>query len=112
MITWLKKLQNIVAHYTSDIVTLHRRITQLETMLRDRTDISMDISCRKDPNYVIMVGRYKNVDYVQTYSFAACDFEALIKYCNSIKKQGVIKVVDAPPIFRAVVSRELKGFVE
>ena len=105
MIKWLKKLKAIVASYDANLANAHARIAALETMVRERTDIAIDVGFWST-SHVIVVGRYKNADYVQTYSMDTPDLASLIDQLKQMERYGNVRRVDAPPQFRAVFERE------
>jgi hypothetical protein len=113
MLNWLKKLRRIVADYDRDLESLAAAVKAeraqrqaLETILRERTDIAVDVGF-KSPSHVIVVGRYKDQDFVQTYSIATPDLAALIDQLKAMERYGVVRQIDAPPQFRGVVKREI-----
>ena len=105
MIKWLKKLKSIVAGYDADLRNAHARIAELEKLVRDRTNIAVDVGFRS-MNHVIVVGRYKGADYVQTYTLDTPDIAALIDQLRQMERHGAVRRVDAPPPFRAVFEHE------
>ena len=106
MISWIKKLIGIVKNYDSDRETLRVRIAQAEQVIRDRTDVHADVHYKSE-NQIIVVGRYKNRDYVQTYSVCSGDFHALIQQLRDMERYGHISRIDAPPAMRAVFEHDL-----
>lgn len=105
MLKWLKKLKAIVAGYDADLRNAHARIAELEKLVRDRTNIAVDVGF-KSASHVIVVGRYKNADYVQTYALDTPDLAALIDQLRQMERHGAVRRVDAPPQFRAVFERD------
>ena len=83
-----------------------RRVADLEKVVGDRTTIGVDFGF-KDPNMVVLVGRYRNQDYVEVYPLEAPDFAAFMDHLNAIKRYGRIRRLDGPPAFRAVMERGL-----
>lgn len=67
MLNWLRKLRAIVKGYDADLAKAHARIAKLEKLLKDSTDIAVDVGL-KSPCQVIVIGRYRNADYVQAFS--------------------------------------------
>ena len=106
MLIWLKKLKGIVAGYDADLRNAHARIAELEKLVRDRTNIAVDVGFR-DANHVIVVGRYRNADYVQTYTLNAPDLSSLIADLRQMEKHGIVRRLDAPPVFRAVFEHDI-----
>ncbi len=43
MLKWLKKLKAIVAGYDADLCNAHVRIAELEKLVKDRTNIAVDV---------------------------------------------------------------------
>lgn len=109
MIKWMKKLREMVANYDSDLCKAHARISELETLVRDRTNIAVDVGF-KTASHVIIVGRYKDADYVQTYGLDTPDLAVLIDQLRQMERHGAVRRVDAPPQFRAVFRRDRHGF--
>ncbi len=105
MLKWLKKLKTIVAGYDADLRNAHARIAELEKLVRDRTNIAVDVGF-KSASHVIVAGRYKNADYVPTYALDTQDFAALIDQLRMMERTAVVRRIDAPPQFRAVFARE------
>lgn len=109
MLKWLKKLKTIVGCYDADLRNAHTRIAELEKLVRDRTNIAVDVGF-KSASHVIVVGRYKDADYVQTYALDTPDLAALIDQLRQMERHGVVRRVDAPPQFRAVFERDRHWF--
>ncbi len=109
MLKWLKKLKAIVAGYDADLRNAHARIGELEKLVRDRTNIAVDVGF-KSASHVIVVDRYKNVDYVQTYALDTPDLAALIDQLRQMERCGAVRRADAPPLFRAVFERDRHEF--
>ena len=109
MLKWLKKLKTIVAGYDTDMRNAHARIAELEKLVRDRTNIAVDVGF-KSASHVIVVGRYKNTDYVQTYTLDMPDLASLIGQLKQMELCGVVRRLDGPPMLRAVFEREFDGF--
>ena len=114
MWAWLKQLQWVVKHSAQAFTdarlytkSLEDKVCALEKVIRDRTTISVDVSMR-DPNYVIVVGNYRGVDYVQTYTLSTPDLRSLIEFLRPMQRYGHMHRIDAPREFRAVIKRELE----
>lgn len=121
LIEWFQELKYIVRNYASDIAKKDQQILDLRKqlaaasqkadrtnqLLRDRTDMGVDISySRKEDSWVILVGRFKGQDYVQTFSMNSENFDGMIQICREMQKTAVLRRCDAPPIFRSVLERE------
>ena len=102
LISWFKALRFVVKSYVTDMRALRRRMDELDKLIRERTDIAVDVRFR-EPNYVIVVGRYKNADYIQTYSVRSNDLGYLIDMLKNMERHAQVRIVDAPPGMKAVV---------
>lgn len=123
LLKWWKDLRRIVACYdiekqlairrmaAAENATgqLRRQIASLEALIRDRTNIAVDVGF-KTASHVIVIGRYRNADYVQSYSLSTDDLGHLIEHLKAMDKTGQVRRVDAIPSFKAVYERELKQF--
>lgn len=105
MLKWFKKLKAIVRNYDTDRRTVDSRITELEKLIKDRTNIAVDANFN-DASHVIVIGRYKNADYVQTFKIDASSLGGLIEQLRAHERHGSVKRVDVPPQFRAVIGRD------
>ena len=114
MIKWLKKLISIVSTYDSDQQVLSKRSSEiaqrqneLDRLIKDRTDIAVDVGVRGDCQ-VFLIGRYRNNDFIQTYSINLPDFESLVEYIKALEKHGILRRLDAPAYTRAVFARHIR----
>lgn len=105
MIMWFKKLTSIVANYDNDKNRLNSDMKALEKLMKDRTDIAVDIGLRE--SHVIVVGKYKNTDYVQTYIFRNQDFIQIVEYIKRMERYATVRQIDAHPQIRAIVKKHL-----
>ena len=102
ILNWFKALRFVVKSYVTDMRALRRRMDELDKLIAERTDIAVDVRFR-EPNYVIVVGRYGNTDYVQTYSVKSDDLGYLIDMLKRMERHAQVRIVDAPPGMKAVV---------
>lgn len=86
---------------------LQERIKELEVVVRDRTEIAVDVN-RDGINHVIVIGTYQGHDFVQTYTLRAVDLQDLIQQLRVMEKYGAVRRVDAPPEVRAVVKHSYR----
>lgn len=111
MIQWLKHKLGIVElerqlkearqelemYYSSNLT----RIRVLQSQIRDihrHTTLDADIGHRGECT-VIMIGRFRGRDYVQSYDMSVSEFSDYAKYMEDAAKRRVIRVVDKPPMF-------------
>jgi hypothetical protein len=100
MFAWFKKLKSIVARHQDEVKYLHHRITELEKIIKERTDIAVDVNF-SGRNHVIVVGQYKNKGYIQTYALNTTDFHFMNKQLEEMEKYGNVRTMDVPPTFHA-----------
>lgn len=75
-----------------------------EQVIRERTELSADISFTKyDHTRVIIIGRYKNRDYVEVFSCLDNDINDLVPMLREKQKYAGLKFVDSPIEFMAVL---------
>ena len=104
MFKLVKKLLAIVRNYDNDLKLAHKRIADLEKVIQDRTNVCLDVGFR-GANHVIVVGRYKDKDFIQCYDVKESEFSGLIDRLREMNKYGRVARVDAPPTFSAVFDR-------
>lgn len=104
---WLAKLRYIVSNYDRDIRVLHAQLHQAEKIIRERTDIAVDVPVsQRSPCQVFIVGQYNGADYLQTYSFQPRDMAEVLDHMRVLSKFGIIRRVDAPIFMRQVFQKE------
>lgn len=107
----LRALWHIAKTYEQDKAALlaaaRQEIAAVDKLIRDRTTLHADISMTgRDPSFVILVGRYRNRDYVQTFYLPDEDFGGLVAQCvHMSRKLGRWGRLDAPPMFTAAFER-------
>lgn len=127
-IQWFNKLCFIIRNYeylehkvcdnfnqlNEIIETVNKRVTACrdialaaEKVIRDRTDISVDVHQHKD-NQVIVTGKYRNTDYVQVFHITNNEFKHLIEILKNMKKYGRVSTIDAAYPMKKVIQHELK----
>lgn len=106
MIKWFKKLLFIVKNYDVDRTFVINRIEKAERIIKDRTDIHADVHY-KSGNQIVVIGRYKNRNYIQTFNVSGDDFSGLVDRLKDMERYGHIGRIDAPPQMNAVIENEL-----
>jgi hypothetical protein len=104
LLNWFKKLIAVVNSYDADLRAAHVHIADLEKLVRDRTTISVDVGLH-GCSHVIVMGRYRNTDFVQTYEVRHDELGKLIDHLQRASHYGVVRRVDAPPQIRAAFER-------
>jgi len=129
MIKWFKKLFYIVKHFDDihhtqsminaqvdgALIEQHSLIkyfgNEVEAGVRtikDRTELHVDVSPMNhgDPHQIILIGKYHNRDYIQTYSVAPEDFRHLIDVCKDMQRYARRGRIDAIPEMKAIINEE------
>lgn len=91
----------------------HREIAEIKELqdrfIKEHFTVGVDINpMGYDPNYVVVVGRFRNVDYVRCFNIPNdVAFDQLIKEIITLEKEfGKNVKIDAPPQFKAVVKNK------
>jgi hypothetical protein len=101
-------IRAVSSQHHVDVIALNARIDQLDKLVKDRTDIAANVGYSGDRgSYVIVIGRYRNVDYVQTYKLGDMTFFEVLDSLHKMERHGVVRRLDAPPAVRAVFKREV-----
>lgn len=101
IIKWFKTLFKIVKLYEQDKIVMAQYIERV----KDLTSVNFDIHQRQGSN-VVMVGRYRNHDYVEIHTMSDETFSDLVKMFTEYRKQGRIDRIDTAPHIKAVFERE------
>ena len=90
-------------------VSQRARIEEAVKFIRDKTEISADVSFNKHgASQVIVIGRYRNRDYIQVYTISSDHFTGLVETLREWERYATVRRVDAPIGFREVIDREFK----
>jgi hypothetical protein len=83
------------------MAALRRRIDEAENCIRSRTDIAVDVPVGwNSPCQIIVVGRYKGGDYIQTFTVQSGDLGQIVDLLKDMVRYGVVRHVDAAPHVR------------
>lgn len=114
ILKYFKTLHSLIKSHEdsqAEIASLKRRLEYqsekmvfLDKLIKDRTDIAVDVH-RRDMNTVIVVGRYKNADYINCFKLAAEEFPHLIERLKDMEQYGTVRRMDSFPEFRAIYDR-------
>lgn len=116
MMAWLKRLNYIVNNYDTDKIDMLDRLRACDLRIKDgvniikeRTSIHADVNFNsRDDSQIIMIGRYRNNDYIQTFSVNRGDFEGLLEQLRQMEKYGVVRHVDTVPMMKAHIMNDLE----
>lgn len=102
----IRKLRWIAKTYDNNQKHIHARINDAEKIIKERTSIHVDLGI-KTHHQIIVAGRYRNHDYVQTYAVQEKDIKYLIEMLRQMEKYGEVERVDGPYKMSACVKHEL-----
>lgn len=110
---WLRKKMRSFLGYDDEIKQAYKiaysanaRADEAERVIRERTDIHVDISpSGRDPHVVVMIGKYHGRDFVQTYSIRESEFKNMLDRLLEMKRYGEVRRIDAPPNMRSYLDR-------
>lgn len=88
-----------------DIHAAHHRMNSLDKVLRSVTDIHADIRVR-DKSTVIVIGRFRGGDYIQTYHFND-DLSEIVDHLRHLQRRGVVRQIDAVPQISDMIKNDL-----
>jgi len=124
IIKWFKTLARIVRDYDNTCEGLEAGLIQAEAaaqqainranaaerVIRDRTDLSVDVSAHKNsPSTVIVTGRYKGMDYVQVFNVSHDSFGELVDQLREQNRFATTRYIDTvSPVVREVIDREVR----
>ena len=110
---WFRTLFLIVRDYQrsmravqSDLKTLQRMHLDLDGFIRERTEVNVDVGVR-DPSTIIIIGRYKGGDYVQSYQLDTDTLPDLVDHLKQLERHAHLNRLDAPRSFHHFITRSL-----
>ncbi len=102
------KIAAIVETHNESLLVLNRRIANAERMIKHRTEISADVHARINHlNHIVLVGRYRNNDYVEIFSIRNDSMDSLVQQLAHMQKYAQVHRIDAPCNYSQVIKREL-----
>ena len=77
------------SHYES------KDVLNIKKSIKSNTEINADLGYYE--NTIIVIGHYKNGDYINMYNMNNSTFTDMVDYLNYLKKNGCINRVDVAP---------------
>lgn len=103
---FFKKLLAPWRSHPNKINTLVKEVQESNKMISERTTVHADVHLKSGMDNIIVVGRYKNHDYVRCFEVESRDFHGLIETLRRIEPSGRVGRIDVPfPSFSGVVER-------
>ncbi len=118
---WFKKLFYIVRHFddlvnSMDELSLDQRrvesnVDEAVKMIKDRATIHADVhSAHGQQSQIIMIGRYRNRDYIQVFEVRPDDFSGLLRQCIEMQKYAHMGKIDAPIGMKEIINTESNDY--
>lgn len=115
--SWFKALGRVVATFDRAVLRLQEadatildRAERAEQFIRERTEVNLDLSVNpKDANTVVVIGRYKNQDYVEVFSIHGDNFAKLVDTLRDMARFHEVSRVDCPHHMKYFVDDHLRG---
>lgn len=117
-VNWFRRLFHVVRVYGNDVQYIAGQLEGLSSEVQDAmryikraTKVHADVNYGEDgvlETTVILCGRYRGKDYVQTFRLPASHMEGIVEKFKHMERAAQIAAVDVPVGLDAVVKRELK----
>lgn len=83
---------------------LHDQMQILLQMIKEHTSVSADINF-SGGSYIVLVGRYKNNDYIKISPLCGSDFACFAKQLEEMERYHRIDRIDSIPRLRGAFNR-------
>lgn len=90
----------------SAIRTNANAIANAQKVLRAHTTVSADLNVGRGENMVVLVGRWKNNDYVEILPMPSDAFPDIVEHMRHLAKTYSVHRIDAPQHMRAAFLRD------
>lgn len=114
IIEWFKKLFVLVSEYDYERARMRRemdillqRILAAENVIIERTRFHADVHLKGEDSAIIVVGRYRDRDYVKVFNVDIDKFSDLVDHLKELERYAKRGKLDVPPLVDAVIKREL-----
>lgn len=107
LIQRIKALWKAVTYAAANFRRLESAVKDLENEIRKRTRIGVDLGATPHHiNFAVVVGTFQGRDYVEVVRMEQQAFNGICQQLREMKRHGHVQTIDAPPVMRAVLSRE------
>ncbi len=107
MFDFLKQLYTIVKNYNNKYNILLARIDKLERIIKEHTTVGVDIQSKYSDNHIIVIGKYKNHDFVKSYIVPNTEFVNIVSTLRDIERYYDLQYIDCVPEFKSFIKHEL-----
>lgn len=103
---FIQKLLAPWKSHSNRIDRLVKRVSLSESLIEFRTTVHADVNYKSGLDSIIVVGRYRNHDYVRCFQVESKDFHEFIEIFRRIEPRGRVGRIDVPfPSATGVVER-------
>ncbi len=107
MIKFIKHLIYIVKNYNHHQDVLLARIDKLERIIKEHTVVGVDIQSKYADNHIIVLGKYRNHDFVKSYIVPNTEFVNIVSTLQDLERYYNVQYIDCPPAFKAFVEHDI-----
>ena len=130
IIKWFKELAFVVANFRLEISRIHNGVQEavrqerawrndeiaylrrdaaaLRKLIADRTEINASIGMRPGESYVVVCGKYRGVDYVETFDLPGGSLLEIVEHLHLLKQHGKIRRIDAAPHIKKIIAEKMR----
>jgi len=95
-------------HYAMHrINSTNRALEDMQKVIQEQTTINLDYYPTSD-NYIIVMGHYKEREYIETFNVGSKNMNDIIDFIRELQQYGHLRIVDGPPVFKAVLDKSLE----
>lgn len=93
---------------TKHILDLYKELDELREVIKERTEYHVDVHQQANRNsQIILIGKFRNNDFVKCYDIPDDMFEDLIIHCRDAEKYSHRGRVDAFPTVSAAIKHTI-----
>ncbi len=114
IIQWFQTLFRIVRTYdvqsiedTARVTRLSKRIMDTEQVIRERTDLHVDVHNR-GKSYAILIGEYRGRDYIKAFHVPHNSIPELIGQMRNLERYATTRRIDCHPFLDVAFEHEFK----
>jgi hypothetical protein len=89
-------LWQVAKEYDSEMAHLHRYISAVEDRVGEHTVVHADLHWRGRFHQIIVVGKYRDRDYVRVFNLEASDWTSLVEKLHAEEKGAKVGRFDMP----------------
>lgn len=96
LLSRISALWRISRLYDSDIRNLERLVSKLDDRIGEHTVVHADIHWKYRAHQIIVVGQWRDRDYVRVFSMEVRDWDSLVETLHDIERNAKVGRFDVP----------------